>query len=110
MLATRMSFMNELANLAESLVADIESVRRGIGSDSRIGYGFLYSGAGYGGSCFPKDVKALIKTAAVNGHDPVPFTHLTLPTLLRVESSVFPDSIIHQVSPNTFSTSMIINN
>jgi UDPglucose 6-dehydrogenase len=69
MLATRISFMNELANLAESLGADIESVRRGIGSDSRIGYGFLYAGAGYGGSCFPKDVKALIKTAASKGHD-----------------------------------------
>jgi UDPglucose 6-dehydrogenase len=67
MLATRISFMNELANLAEALGADIEEVRRGIGSDPRIGYQFLYPGAGFGGSCFPKDVKALQRTAAEAG-------------------------------------------
>ena len=67
MLATRISFMNELALLAEKVGADIELVRQGIGSDPRIGYHFLYSGAGYGGSCFPTDVKALIRTASENG-------------------------------------------
>src|SRR3954469_1839516 len=69
MLATRISFMNELALLAESLGADIELVRQGIGSDPRIGYHFLYAGCGYGGSCFPKDVKALIHAADQAGRD-----------------------------------------
>jgi UDPglucose 6-dehydrogenase len=69
MLATRISFMNELANLAERLGADIEHVRRGIGADPRIGYHFLYPGAGYGGSCFPKDVQALMRTAGEAGMD-----------------------------------------
>lgn len=69
MLATRISFMNEIANLADQVGADIESVRLGIGSDSRIGYGFLYAGTGYGGSCFPKDVSALNKIAQQYGQD-----------------------------------------
>jgi len=68
MLATRISFMNEVANLAEAIGADIEEVRRGIGSDPRIGYQFLYPGAGFGGSCFPKDVKALQRSAGEAGH------------------------------------------
>lgn len=69
MLATKISFMNEMANLAELLGADIEMVRQGIGSDPRIGYHFIYPGAGYGGSCFPKDVQALIRTAEVVDFD-----------------------------------------
>jgi UDPglucose 6-dehydrogenase len=69
MLATRISFMNEIANLADVLGADIESVRQGIGSDSRIGYSFLYAGTGYGGSCFPKDVSALSKIAEHHGQE-----------------------------------------
>jgi len=70
MLATKISFMNELANIAERVGADIEKVRIGIGSDPRIGYSFIYPGTGYGGSCFPKDVQALIRSAHEVGHAP----------------------------------------
>ena len=69
MLATKISFMNEIANIAERVGADVEMVRQGIGSDPRIGWHFIYPGAGYGGSCFPKDVQALAKTAQQNGYN-----------------------------------------
>jgi UDPglucose 6-dehydrogenase len=70
MLATKISFMNEMSNIAERVGADIENVRLGIGSDPRIGYQFIYSGCGYGGSCFPKDVRALAKTAMDTDYEP----------------------------------------
>ncbi len=69
MLATKISFMNEMANIAERVGADIENVRKGIGSDKRIGYQFIYAGCGYGGSCFPKDIQALIRTSDQMGYD-----------------------------------------
>ncbi len=71
LLATKISFMNEIANLCEILDVDVENVRKGIGSDSRIGYSFIYPGCGYGGSCFPKDVQALITTSNHNNFDPI---------------------------------------
>lgn len=71
MLATKISFMNEIANMCDIMNVDVEDVRRGIGSDSRIGYSFIYPGAGYGGSCFPKDVKAIIHMAESHQFDPV---------------------------------------
>lgn len=93
MLATKISFMNEMANLAERLGADIEEVRKGIGSDPRIGYHFIYPGCGYGGSCFPKDVQALARTAGQVGYDSVLLN--AVETVNYAQKSVLFDKIKH---------------
>ena len=98
MLATRISFMNDIANLCELLGADVNMVRKGIGSDSRIGSKFLYSGCGYGGSCFPKDVKALIKTAELNGY---PMQVLrAVEEVNELQKSVLFDKLVKQFNDN----------
>ena len=78
MLATKISFMNEIANICEVTGADVQKVRLGIGSDKRIGYDFIYAGCGYGGSCFPKDVQALINTAQTHGYEPEILSHVEI--------------------------------
>jgi UDPglucose 6-dehydrogenase len=99
MLATKISFMNELSNIAEAMGADIEKVRVGIGSDPRIGYQFIYPGCGYGGSCFPKDVRALEQTARSIGYDPVLLTaveavnHRQKDVLFQKISKYFEDNL-----------------
>ena len=99
MLATKISFMNELANLAERFGADIEKVRIGIGSDPRIGYHFIYPGAGYGGSCFPKDVRALAKSAVDAGYDRQgdPLAHLFDELEVRKRSQMHANVPMHIV-------------
>ena len=98
MLATKISFINEIANISERVGADINKVRRGIASDSRIGYSFLNPGCGYGGSCFPKDVKALIKTAELNGY---PMQVLrAVEEVNELQKSVLFDKLVKQFNDN----------
>lgn len=98
MLATKISFMNEMANLAERLGADIEAVRKGIGSDPRIGYHFIYPGCGYGGSCFPKDVQALERTASKVGYE-TRILRAVEAVNLRQKSRLF-EQIMHHYGDN----------
>ena len=94
MLATKISFMNEIANICELVGADVNKVRNGIGSDSRIGYSFIYPGCGYGGSCFPKDVKALAKTAADNGY--IPQILNAVESVNETQKHIISDKVIKQ--------------
>ena len=98
MLATKISFMNDIANLCEIVGADVNMVRKGIGSDARIGNKFIYPGIGYGGSCFPKDVKALIKTAAANGYQ-MQILEAVESVNEKQKSVLFPHTAITFVSP-----------
>jgi UDPglucose 6-dehydrogenase len=93
MLATRISFMNQIANLCDRMNADVAAVREGIGSDSRIGYDFLFPGPGYGGSCFPKDVKALIRTAEECGYDMLLLK--AVEEVNEIQKQVLADKILH---------------
>lgn len=92
MLATKISFMNEISNICEKVGADVNKVRRGIGSDQRIGYSFIYAGCGYGGSCFPKDVQALIKTSQQIGYEPQMLE--AVEAVNKRQKQVIPDKVI----------------
>ena len=106
MLATRISFMNDIANLCELVGADVNMVRSGIGSDTRIGRKFLYPGIGYGGSCFPKDVKALIKTAELNGY---PMQVLrAVEEVNELQKSVLFDKLVQQFNDNLKDTTIAL--
>lgn len=94
MLATKISFMNEISNICEKVGADVNKVRFGIGSDSRIGYSFIYAGCGYGGSCFPKDVQALIKTSLQNGYEPKLLT--AVETVNHNQKQVIPRKVVEK--------------
>jgi UDPglucose 6-dehydrogenase len=91
-LATKISFMNEIANICEKVNADVNKVRIGMGSDSRIGYSYIYPGCGYGGSCFPKDVQALIHTAKANGYNPILIE--SVETVNQNQKTVLVDKVI----------------
>ncbi len=100
MLATKISFMNELSNICERTGANINRVRKGLGSDSRIGYSFIYAGCGYGGSCFPKDVKALIKTGMENDYEPLILQ--AIETVNEQQKQIIPNKIVKKYGDDLF--------